>query len=63
MNVFKLICLGIAANSMLAKICSDIEKPNNQFMLERDEAMITKFVGDLDVRKIPGIGGSTECVF
>jgi DNA polymerase kappa len=45
---------------MLAKICSDISKPNNQFLLERTEETITTFIGQLNVRKIPGIGESSE---
>ncbi|KAI6176703.1 DNA polymerase kappa [Aphelenchoides bicaudatus] len=51
---------GIAANYMLAKICSDINKPNGQFSLERNKEEIKKFVEKLNVRKIPGIGPSTE---
>uniref|UniRef100_A0AC35TM05 DNA polymerase kappa n=1 Tax=Rhabditophanes sp. KR3021 TaxID=114890 RepID=A0AC35TM05_9BILA len=51
---------GIAANWMLAKICSDLNKPNGQYLLERDYATITNFVQELEVRKVSGIGPATE---
>jgi DNA polymerase kappa len=51
---------GIAPNRMLAKICSDMNKPNGQFELEFDRAVITRFMRDLPVRKIPGFGRVTE---
>jgi DNA polymerase kappa len=46
--------LGIAANSMLAKICSNHNKPNGQFILESDREKILEFMRALPVRKIPG---------
>lgn len=54
------ISAGIASNRMLAKICSDINKPNGQFALEPDRAAVTRFMRDLPVRKIPGFGRVTE---
>lgn len=54
------ISAGIAPNRMLAKICSDMNKPNGQYELEFDRAVITKFMRDLPVRKIPGFGRVTE---
>ncbi|KAF8326536.1 uncharacterized protein EI90DRAFT_3281627 [Cantharellus anzutake] len=51
---------GIAANRMLAKICSDRNKPNGQFTLPRNADDIIKFMHDLPMRKIPGIGRVTE---
>lgn len=54
------ISAGIAPNRMLAKICSDMNKPNGQFALEFDRAVITRFMRDLPVRKIPGFGRVTE---
>ena len=47
---------GIAANTMLAKICSDMNKPNGQYYLESDKGVILNFVHNLPIRKIPGIG-------
>jgi DNA polymerase kappa len=54
------ISAGIAANRMLAKICSDKNKPNGQFLLDFDRNVITRFMRDLPVRKIPGFGRVTE---
>lgn len=47
---------GIAPNCMLAKVCSDMNKPNGQFALPADPAAIAAFLDDLSVRKLPGIG-------
>lgn len=51
---------GIACNSMLAKICSDQNKPNGQFYLPSDRDVIMQFVCDLPIRKISGIGRVSE---
>lgn len=50
---------GIAANWLLAKICSDINKPNGQFELKRNREEIMEFMRKLHVRKINGIGQQT----
>lgn len=54
----KLTCsAGISTNTMLAKICSDLNKPNGQYMLPgKSFDFIQEFVQKIDVRKIPGIG-------
>ncbi len=44
----------------LAKLCSDINKPNGQFRLENDLEIILDFVGSMQIRKINGIGPSTD---
>lgn len=44
--------LGIAANKMLAKICTDVQKPNGQFQLKNDTDEITKFMNPLPIRKV-----------
>ncbi|KIR26929.1 DNA polymerase kappa subunit [Cryptococcus deuterogattii LA55] len=59
-NTSLTISAGIAANRMLAKICSDKNKPNGQFELASDRATIVRFMRDLPVRKIPGFGRVTE---
>merc|ERR1712012_764890 len=50
---------GISLNSLVAKICSDLNKPNGQYEL-LDEDEMTKFVSELPIRKIGGIGNVTE---
>ncbi|KAF7968926.1 hypothetical protein HWV62_28868 [Athelia sp. TMB] len=51
---------GIAPNKMIAKICSDKNKPNGQFFLPFDRASIVEFMRDLSIRKIQGIGRVNE---
>ncbi|CAG8587264.1 2526_t:CDS:10 [Ambispora leptoticha] len=51
---------GIACNMLLAKICSDLNKPNGQYKLESDRHSVMAFMKDLSIRKIPGIGRVTE---
>ncbi|XP_036365843.1 DNA polymerase kappa-like isoform X2 [Octopus sinensis] len=51
---------GIAANTLLAKICSDRNKPNGQFSLPHITHVIKDFVTDLPIRKVSGIGKVTE---
>ncbi|EMS61094.1 Calcium-transporting ATPase 2, plasma membrane-type [Triticum urartu] len=47
---------GVAPNRMIAKVCSDINKPNGQFILPNDRDAVTTFVSTLPIRKIGGIG-------
>ncbi|CAD5215872.1 unnamed protein product [Bursaphelenchus okinawaensis] len=51
---------GIACNYKLAKICSDLNKPNGQYLLKSDQDTVDDFVNKLCVRKVPGIGPTTE---
>ncbi|MCP9265680.1 DNA polymerase kappa [Dirofilaria immitis] len=51
---------GIAPNSLLAKVCSDINKPNGQYRLVNEREVILTFLKDLPIRKISGIGPVTE---
>ncbi|CAG8437743.1 10133_t:CDS:10 [Ambispora gerdemannii] len=51
---------GIACNMLLAKICSDLNKPNGQYKLENDRQSVMELMKDLNIRKIPGIGRVTE---
>ncbi|KAI8985372.1 hypothetical protein BDB01DRAFT_787850 [Pilobolus umbonatus] len=53
---------GIACNNMLAKICSDINKPNGQYYLPINRSSIMDFMKDLKLRSIPGVGRVTERV-
>ncbi|PAV92089.1 hypothetical protein WR25_15991 [Diploscapter pachys] len=51
---------GIAANFKLAKICSDMNKPNGQFELANDREIILEFLQNLSIRKVSGIGAVGE---
>ena len=53
---------GIACNLRLAKLCSDINKPNGQFRLENSVETILEFVEQMPIRKIKGIGPSTGLI-
>ena len=46
--------VGIASNKFLAKIASDLEKPNGLVLIEPDR--VESFLADLSVERIPGIG-------
>jgi DNA polymerase kappa len=50
------VSAGIAANAKLAKICSNMNKPNGQFVLPSDRDSIMTFMRDLPTRKVNGIG-------
>jgi nucleotidyltransferase/DNA polymerase involved in DNA repair len=41
---------------MLAKICSDQNKPNGQYVLPNTHAAVQQFMETLPVRKVPGVG-------
>ncbi len=47
---------GVAPNRMLAKVCSDVNKPNGQCVISSDPTEIRRFVDALPIRKVPGIG-------
>lgn len=44
----------------MAKICSEINKPNGQTYMPNDEIEVLKFMKDLPVRKVPGVGKVNE---
>ncbi|KAF3358913.1 hypothetical protein VDGD_06035 [Verticillium dahliae] len=54
------VSAGIAANAKLAKICSNMNKPNGQYLLPSDRASIMKFMGSLPPRKVNGVGRVLE---
>lgn len=54
------VSAGIAANAKLAKICSNKNKPNGQFLLQNDRSTIMTFMRDLPTRKVNGIGRVLE---
>jgi DNA polymerase-4 len=49
---------GVAPNLFLAKVASDLKKPNGLAVIRPDE--VEGFLKDLPVRKIPGVGPVTE---
>lgn len=51
---------GIAPNTLLAKICSDRNKPNGQFCISYSKEAIMEFMRDLPIRKVCGIGKVSE---
>lgn len=54
------VSAGIAANAKLAKICSNMNKPNGQFVLPSDRTAIMSFMRNLPTRKVNGIGRVLE---
>ena len=54
------VSAGIAANSRLAKICSNVNKPNGQFLLPSTRAAIVDYMSTLPPRKVNGIGRVLE---
>ncbi|KAJ7084347.1 IMS-domain-containing protein [Mycena belliarum] len=54
------VSAGIAPNLMLAKICSDKNKPNGQFHLPFESEAIIAFMRELPIRRVPGIGRVSE---
>lgn len=51
---------GIACNSLLAKICGDLNKPNGQYYLPLTIEAVKEFIVKLPIRKVSGIGNVTE---
>ncbi|MGH7983897.1 MAG: DNA polymerase IV, partial [Candidatus Udaeobacter sp.] len=49
---------GVGPNKLIAKIATEINKPNGQFEVKPEE--VPKFMKDLPVRKIWGIGEKSE---
>ncbi|KAJ5757255.1 uncharacterized protein N7511_007437, partial [Penicillium nucicola] len=50
------VSAGIAPNAKIAKISSNINKPNGQFQVPNDRQAIMEFMRDLPVRKVNGVG-------
>ncbi|XP_008050232.1 DNA polymerase kappa [Carlito syrichta] len=51
---------GIAPNTMLAKVCSDKNKPNGQYQILPTRQAVMDFIKNLPIRKVSGIGKVTE---
>lgn len=50
------VSAGVARNRMVAKICSDVNKPNGQFEVKGGLKELQEFLFPLSTRKVPGIG-------
>jgi len=50
------VSAGIGPNARVAKICSNMNKPNGQYVVPNDRAEILRFMRDLPVRKVNGVG-------
>ncbi len=50
------VSAGIAANAKIAKICSNMNKPNGQYVVPNDRTAIMAFMKDLPCRKVNGVG-------
>ncbi|KAF2273724.1 DNA polymerase kappa [Westerdykella ornata] len=50
------VSAGIAANAKLAKIASNVNKPNGQFRIPSDRQIIMDFMRTLPTRKVNGVG-------
>lgn len=50
------VSAGIAANAKIAKIASNINKPNGQFRVPNEHQAIMEFMHELPVRKVNGVG-------
>lgn len=59
-NIPFLFYLGIACNSLLAKICGDLNKPNGQYFLPPTIEDVKEFMVKLPIRKVNGIGNITQ---
>lgn len=51
---------GLGPNRMIAKVCSDMNKPNGQFSVPNVREAVVAFVSTLPIRKVSGIGKVTE---
>ncbi len=53
---------GVGCNKLLAKICSDYNKPNGLTFLQPLQSEICKFMNELPIKKLQGIGKVTEMI-
>ncbi|EFA77168.1 UMUC-like DNA-repair protein [Heterostelium album PN500] len=48
--------VGVAPSPLLAKLCSEVNKPNGYFVLDKDETKMKEFLARTSIKKVPGIG-------
>jgi DNA polymerase kappa len=51
---------GVAPNRLLAKVASDLHKPDGQYVLAPTREAVAAFLAPLPVRKVPGVGRVSE---
>lgn len=54
------VSAGVSSNALISKIAADFNKPNGQYVVEPTAADAIRFMGQLPIRKVPGIGRVTE---
>ena len=54
------VSCGVSCNMMLAKLCSEKNKPDGYFHLENDQSIVQNFLDVMTINKIPGIGPKYE---
>ena len=54
------VSVGVAPTKMLAKMCSEINKPDGRFILRKNKMLIKAFLDTMKVGNIPGIGPVNE---
>ena len=62
-NKLNLTCsVGIGPNKLVAKIATEIKKPNGLFLVDpsASSGAVAKFLEPLSIRKLPGVGPKTE---
>ena len=58
-----MIFVGIAPNMMLAKVCSDMNKPNGQYLVPSTVEDVMSFIRKLPIRKVNIALMSSYCLF
>lgn len=48
--------IGVGTNRFIAKICSDLAKPDGLFVAPTEEKQIIEFLAQLDIGVLPGVG-------
>lgn len=52
--------VGIAPTKYLAKLCTEVNKPNGHFILRKNKVVVYNFLDGLNIRKLQGVGSNTQ---
>ena len=52
--------VGIAPTKYIAKLCTEVNKPNGHFILRKDKEAVYRFLDQLNIRKLQGIGPNMQ---